>query len=100
MLYHRPSHQHLVSVRPDTQYRGMFRVLYSNGKLSDLVNLTRAKDAAVAYALLKLNSHPQGSACERATAHQKPFPLVRPPSETSPAHEARRASLAILDQER
>lgn len=39
---------HLVGeVVPDTKYPQMWRVKLPDGKLSDMVNLTRAKDAAV-----------------------------------------------------
>jgi hypothetical protein len=38
------------SVMPDEQYPRMWRVRYPDGRLSDMVNRTRAKDAAlVAY---------------------------------------------------
>jgi hypothetical protein len=30
---------------PDPQYPGMYRVQWSDGRLSDMTNLTRAKDA-------------------------------------------------------
>ena len=30
---------------PDTTYAGMYRIRYAHGSLSDMVNLTRAKDA-------------------------------------------------------
>ena len=39
------------SVVPDAKYPGvMWRVQSPDGSLSDMVNLTRAKDAAIAYA--------------------------------------------------
>jgi hypothetical protein len=34
-----------VSVVPDTTYAGMWRVRWPDGRLSDMTNLTRAKDA-------------------------------------------------------
>lgn len=38
-----------VSVRPDPKWPGMWRV-HQGDKVSDMVNLTRAKDAAVFWA--------------------------------------------------
>lgn len=70
----------LVSVEPDSKYPNMFRVRYSNGKLSDFVNLTRAKDAAATFALRRLNSWVQESAAERAAAHPK---SIRVPKEVA-----------------
>jgi hypothetical protein len=45
----------VVTVEPDSKWQGMYRVRCS-GKLSDMVNLTRAKDAAVCIGLSELNS--------------------------------------------
>jgi hypothetical protein len=36
-----------VSVRPDATWPGMWRVHTADGQVSDMVNLTRAKDAAI-----------------------------------------------------
>jgi hypothetical protein len=38
-----------IFVRPDDRYPGMWRV-HGHGRVSDMVNLTRAKDAAIAWA--------------------------------------------------
>jgi hypothetical protein len=35
------------SITPDTKYPSMWRVRYPDGSLSDIVNLTRARDAAL-----------------------------------------------------
>jgi hypothetical protein len=35
-------------VTPDHEYRGMYRVVLSHGRLSDMANLSWAKDAALA----------------------------------------------------
>jgi hypothetical protein len=35
------------SIIPDEKYPGMWRVKYPDGQLSDMVNRTRAKDAAM-----------------------------------------------------
>jgi hypothetical protein len=39
-----------IAVRPDVRWPGMWRVHAPDGRVSDMVNLTRAKDAAVAWA--------------------------------------------------
>lgn len=40
----------LVEVRPDKRYPNMYRVRLAGGAWSDIVNLSRAKDAAIALA--------------------------------------------------
>ena len=35
------------SITPDTKYPSMWRVRYPDGSLSDIVNLTRARDGAL-----------------------------------------------------
>jgi hypothetical protein len=45
----------VASVEPDSKWSGMWRVRCGR-QLSDMVNLTRAKDAAVSIALSQLNS--------------------------------------------
>jgi hypothetical protein len=37
-------------VVPDGKYPNMWRLQFEDGQLSDMVNLTRAKDAALGYA--------------------------------------------------
>ena len=44
----------IVRIVPDETYPGMWRVL-SGGRLSDMLNLSRAKDAAVAIACQTLS---------------------------------------------
>jgi hypothetical protein len=43
-------------VEPDARYAGMYRVRLPDGRITDIVNLTRAKDAAIALALAGLNA--------------------------------------------
>jgi hypothetical protein len=43
----------IVTVVPDATYPQMWRIRYSDGRLSDMVNLSRAKDAAVAQSGMK-----------------------------------------------
>jgi hypothetical protein len=45
----------LATVEPDKEWKGMWRVRMPDGHLTDMVNLTRAKDAAVSLALGVLN---------------------------------------------
>ena len=44
----------LLSVVPDATYSGMWRISH-RGRLSDMANLTRAKDAGLTWALGDLN---------------------------------------------
>ena len=43
-----------ATIEPDANWPGMWRVRFG-GKLSDMANLSRAKDAAIFLALSKLN---------------------------------------------
>jgi hypothetical protein len=45
----------LATVEPDGNFLGMFRIRLPSGHLTDMVNLTRAKDAAISMALTDLN---------------------------------------------
>ena len=58
----------LIHVVPDGEWPHMFRVRSADGTLSDMVNLTRAKDAARAAALRDLNFDPQ-----ETTVGARPF---------------------------
>ena len=46
----------LATVRPDERYPEMYRIHWPDGIMSDMVNLTRAKDAAKAIAARKLST--------------------------------------------
>ena len=50
------SKRHLLDVVPDGKYPGMWRIRTLDGTLSDMVNLSRAKDAARSIARAK---HPE-----------------------------------------
>ena len=50
----------LATVEPDSKYEGMFRVRLRNGHLTDMVNLSRAKDAAISLVLGELNKPRNG----------------------------------------
>jgi hypothetical protein len=51
----------LATIEPDRARAGMYRVRF-DGRLTDMVNLTRAKDAAVCLALSALNNSKQEAA--------------------------------------
>jgi hypothetical protein len=46
----------LVSIEPDVQWPAMWRARYPDGRVTDMVNRTRAKDAARSIALGMLNA--------------------------------------------
>ena len=46
----------LATVIPDSKWPNMWRVFLPDGHLTDMVNLTRAKDAAIALVLPRLNA--------------------------------------------
>jgi hypothetical protein len=47
----------LASIEPDQIWPGMWRVRLPDGYLTDMVNLSRAEDAAASLALSVLNRH-------------------------------------------
>ena len=49
-LHYGGAHSALALVMPDDHWPGMWRVHWPDGALSDMVNLTRARDAAAAIA--------------------------------------------------
>jgi hypothetical protein len=52
----------LATIVPDPGWDGMWRVRMPDGHVSDMVNLTRAKDAARLLALASLNASTPGQA--------------------------------------
>jgi hypothetical protein len=46
----------LATVERDAQWPGLFRVRFPDGHVTDMVNISRAKDAALALALAGLNA--------------------------------------------
>lgn len=49
----------LARIIPDEIYPSMYRIHWPNGDISDMVNLTRAKDAAVLIARRRYPEHNQ-----------------------------------------
>jgi hypothetical protein len=71
--------RHLVGrVVPDTVHPGMWRVKLPGG-LSDLVNLTRAKEAAVLHAFRQIERCRNRAEIEKKT-QQNQGPFLRPSS--------------------
>jgi hypothetical protein len=58
-LYYLNRPKPVLSVVPDAAYTGMWRVAWPDGRLSDMVNLTRAKDAGLGFASRQI--HPDTS---------------------------------------
>ncbi len=51
-----------MTIEPDVQWPKMWRVRYTNGTVSDMVNRTRAKDAAESAVLSMYNQARSGVA--------------------------------------
>jgi hypothetical protein len=66
LLFHGTNENPLAIVEPV-----LYRIRYPDGHLSDMVNLTRAKDAACWFALRSLNSPPQETPSEGSQARKK-----------------------------
>lgn len=56
----------IVYVVEDLVRAGMYRVRFPDGRLSDLVNLSRAKDAALSHAAAIVNAKHSGVSASRA----------------------------------
>ena len=54
-IYLRDRGKPLATVEPDTQYAGMWRIHMPDGWVSDMANLSRAKEAAIRSVLFVLN---------------------------------------------
>jgi len=79
-LYYGKSEEPLLHVEPDAIRPGMFRVR-SGSEISDMVNLTRAKDAALAVALRHLNSKAQEKPSDGTHIRARRSELRAPPSD-------------------
>jgi hypothetical protein len=79
-LKHAQSRRVLVRVIADAHYHAMYRLQFPDGSVSDMVNLSRAKDAAIAAALRDLNSEVQETPAEgcRSTKSRRPLPTTPP----------------------
>jgi hypothetical protein len=77
LLCHGRGRNPLVTVEPDSKYSGMYRIRFSDGGLSDMVNLTRAKDAALAFAIQALNCEAQEPPPDASYVRQKRSAVAR-----------------------
>jgi len=71
----------LISVVRDENYSNMWRVLPPAGRGSDMVNRSRAKDAAMGHARRMVDAAPNRSeaASEGCPVRSEPSPLLFPP---------------------
>lgn len=58
----------LATVKSDPDWPGLWRVHMPDGHVTDMVNLTRAKDAASILALAALNPPQKGTPCRVSAA--------------------------------
>jgi hypothetical protein len=72
----------------------MWRIRFPDGRLSDMANLTRAKDAAVACALRSLNSQAQETLTEATYVRNKRRKVVKPQPTANRLHEGPNGLLA------
>jgi hypothetical protein len=63
----------VATIIPDQKWPGMWRVQLPNGHITDMVSLTRAKDAAYANAVSQIEQGLHGSARPRASASVRNF---------------------------
>jgi hypothetical protein len=82
------SGRELLKIEPDQKYPRMWRVRMPDGRLSIMVNRTRAKDAAQTIALSFLNA--RETRREEAHVASNAPPLVRQPSRASRSRDASR----------
>ncbi len=71
LLFHGSDQNPLAIIEPDAKYFRLYRIRYPDGHLSDMVNLTRAKDTACSFALRSLNSPPQETPSLASQARKK-----------------------------
>jgi len=68
-----------AKIIPDSTWPGMFRAEYPPGVVSDMTNLTRAKDAAIGLVTYRLNSKtPENKTPEKAV--REPARFANPPA--------------------
>jgi len=66
----------LATVEPDAKHPGMWRIHMPDGWVSDMANLTWAKDGAVRSVLAVLNRKETGREAPRTVSNEKPLPEV------------------------
>lgn len=83
----------LASVEPDATWPGLWRVRVPDGSLTEMVNLTRAKDAAVSVALAALNA--QTSTAPRRRTHDRSCARVATAANKTLKHKRPTANSAV-----
>lgn len=81
----------LARIVPDGKWPNMWRVQPANSRPSDMLNRTRAKDAALALALTTLNRKPEA---QETTAAAPPISYCPPTLPTQPPAEITASSSA------
>jgi hypothetical protein len=71
-----PTGRLLATIEPDAKWSGMYRVRLVGEPLTDMVNISRARDAAIGLVLAKLNG--RISALEPRTARSTAESSIRP----------------------
>jgi hypothetical protein len=87
-LHHSQRKAPLLSVEPDAKWPCMWRVRKPDGSLTDMVNLTRAKEAALPIATAHLNLKHGEKATDASAVRSAPLPDVRQPSASSESLDA------------
>ena len=74
----------LATVEPDGKWPAMYRARLPNGHLTDMVNLTRAEDAAIALACTELNKSKRDISRVQAPLMSQSMPVaISMPSSTN-----------------
>jgi hypothetical protein len=81
-LHYGKSTKALAEVTPDSEYAGMWRIRWPDGQLSDMVNLSRAKDAAMVL-VRKNGIIDQSTNIRRCIGNVPPSPQEPPPVEST-----------------
>jgi hypothetical protein len=95
-LYYGQAQTPLVRVEPDSVYSGMWRMVWPDGRVSDMVNLARAKDAALVLAQRGPPAH------DLVRLHWRISPLDSPSGACTrvlpagPAHRAHRSNIPAI----
>jgi hypothetical protein len=89
VLYYRHTRQVLAHVTPDQTWPRMFRVRTGDGRESDIANLPRTKEAALAAALRIINSEAQETAAEGQPARFDEWAATAAPPRTCASRGAR-----------
>jgi len=84
------------SITPDTKYPSMWRVRYPDGSLSDIVNLTRARDGARCLALAVLNTRETRVAASPIAQNAQGGTPKRSATQTSPPSKSQPKAIGLI----